>query len=81
MDGQADMVALARGMIFNPRWPWHAAIRLAWSRISPFNTSVRIPRCAGPIFSKRNAIEERVVCRDNEVRELRYRGERRDQDV
>lgn len=27
-DGKADMVALARGMIFNPRWPWHAAIEL-----------------------------------------------------
>ena len=26
--GQADMVALARAMIFNPRWPWHAAIEL-----------------------------------------------------
>jgi len=23
--GQADMVALARGMLFNPRWPWLAA--------------------------------------------------------
>jgi 2,4-dienoyl-CoA reductase-like NADH-dependent reductase (Old Yellow Enzyme family) len=23
--GQADMVALARGMIDDPRWPWHAA--------------------------------------------------------
>ncbi len=23
--GQADMVALARGFIDNPRWPWHAA--------------------------------------------------------
>jgi NADPH2 dehydrogenase len=23
--GQADMVALARMMLFNPRWPWHAA--------------------------------------------------------
>lgn len=26
--GQADFVALARGMLFNPRWPWHAAIEL-----------------------------------------------------
>ncbi|MBI4192740.1 MAG: NADH:flavin oxidoreductase/NADH oxidase [Betaproteobacteria bacterium] len=26
--GQADMVALARVMLFNPRWPWHAAIEL-----------------------------------------------------
>jgi 2,4-dienoyl-CoA reductase-like NADH-dependent reductase (Old Yellow Enzyme family) len=27
-NGQADMVALARGLLFNPRWPWHAAIAL-----------------------------------------------------
>jgi 2,4-dienoyl-CoA reductase-like NADH-dependent reductase (Old Yellow Enzyme family) len=24
----ADLVALARGMLFNPRWPWHAAMEL-----------------------------------------------------
>ena len=24
-EGQADFVALARGMLANPRWPWHAA--------------------------------------------------------
>ena len=23
--GQADFVALGRGMLYNPRWPWHAA--------------------------------------------------------
>jgi len=23
--GQADMVALARGMLYDPRWTWHAA--------------------------------------------------------
>jgi NADPH2 dehydrogenase len=23
--GQADMIAMARGMLFDPRWPWHAA--------------------------------------------------------
>jgi len=26
--GQADMVALARGMLYNPRWAWHAAAEL-----------------------------------------------------
>ncbi|MCL4189098.1 MAG: NADH:flavin oxidoreductase/NADH oxidase [Rhodobacteraceae bacterium] len=26
--GQADMVALARGMLWNPRWAWHAAAAL-----------------------------------------------------
>jgi 2,4-dienoyl-CoA reductase-like NADH-dependent reductase (Old Yellow Enzyme family) len=25
--GKADMIALARGMLDNPRWPWHAAER------------------------------------------------------
>ena len=27
-NGQADLVALARGMLYNPRWPWHAAAKL-----------------------------------------------------
>jgi 2,4-dienoyl-CoA reductase-like NADH-dependent reductase (Old Yellow Enzyme family) len=26
--GQADLVALARGILFDPRWPWHAAVEL-----------------------------------------------------
>ena len=26
--GKADMVALARGMLYDPRWPWHAAAQL-----------------------------------------------------
>ncbi len=27
-EGKADAVALARGMIYDPRWPWHAAFKL-----------------------------------------------------
>ncbi|WP_417761196.1 NADH:flavin oxidoreductase/NADH oxidase [Shewanella sp.] len=27
-NGQADAVALARGILYNPRWPWHAAAKL-----------------------------------------------------
>lgn len=27
-DGEADMVSLARGMLYDPRWPWHAAAKL-----------------------------------------------------
>jgi 2,4-dienoyl-CoA reductase-like NADH-dependent reductase (Old Yellow Enzyme family) len=27
-NGQADLVALARGMLFDPHWPWHAAAKL-----------------------------------------------------
>jgi 2,4-dienoyl-CoA reductase-like NADH-dependent reductase (Old Yellow Enzyme family) len=26
--GDADFVALARGMLYDPRWPWHAAAQL-----------------------------------------------------
>ncbi len=32
--GQADMVALARGMLYDPRWPWHAAAALG--EVAPF---------------------------------------------
>jgi 2,4-dienoyl-CoA reductase-like NADH-dependent reductase (Old Yellow Enzyme family) len=27
-NGQADAVALARAMLYDPRWPWHAAAKL-----------------------------------------------------
>lgn len=27
-EGRADMVALARAMLYDPRWPWHAAAKL-----------------------------------------------------
>lgn len=26
--GKADMIALARGVLYDPRWPWHAAAKL-----------------------------------------------------
>ncbi|MCA7012793.1 NADH:flavin oxidoreductase/NADH oxidase [Dickeya dadantii] len=32
---EADAIALARAMLFNPRWPWHAAIRLKEHVIAP----------------------------------------------
>jgi 2,4-dienoyl-CoA reductase-like NADH-dependent reductase (Old Yellow Enzyme family) len=34
--GEADLVALARGLLWNPRWPWHAAAALG--------ASVAVPR-------------------------------------
>jgi len=33
--GQADMVALARGMLYDPRWPWHAAAELGAQVATP----------------------------------------------
>ena len=34
-NGQADMVALARAMLYDPRWPWHAAAALGATVTAP----------------------------------------------
>ena len=31
--GSADLVALGRGMLYNPRWPWHAGGRARRRRV------------------------------------------------
>ncbi|WJS84715.1 NADH:flavin oxidoreductase/NADH oxidase [Paracoccus sp. TOH] len=33
--GDADMIALARTVLYDPRWPWHAAAKLGASVIAP----------------------------------------------
>ena len=33
--GKADIVALARGMLYDPRWPWHAAAQLGGTVEAP----------------------------------------------
>jgi 2,4-dienoyl-CoA reductase-like NADH-dependent reductase (Old Yellow Enzyme family) len=33
--GSADLVALGRGMLYNPRWPWHAAAELGEEAFYP----------------------------------------------
>jgi 2,4-dienoyl-CoA reductase-like NADH-dependent reductase (Old Yellow Enzyme family) len=45
--GKADMVALARGLLWDPRWAWHAAVRLgAELRMAPQYLRAR-PAVAG----------------------------------
>jgi 2,4-dienoyl-CoA reductase-like NADH-dependent reductase (Old Yellow Enzyme family) len=34
-EGRADAVALARAMLYDPRWPWHAAARLGGQVVAP----------------------------------------------
>lgn len=34
-EGRADLVALARAMLYDPRWPWHAAAELGASVVAP----------------------------------------------
>jgi 2,4-dienoyl-CoA reductase-like NADH-dependent reductase (Old Yellow Enzyme family) len=41
--GQADLVALARGMLYDPRWPWHAAAQLGATVDAPAPSYWRAP--------------------------------------
>jgi 2,4-dienoyl-CoA reductase-like NADH-dependent reductase (Old Yellow Enzyme family) len=56
-EGSADLVALARGILYNPRWPWHAAAELGaqidappqyWRSIEP-----KFPQL-GNLFKREN---------------------------
>jgi NADPH2 dehydrogenase len=48
--GKADMVALARAMLYDPRWPWHAAAALGGTVVGPKQYWRSLPRAAGKIF-------------------------------
>ena len=49
-DGQADMVALARGLLYDPRWPWHAAAELGASVTAPKQYWRSLPPGLGKLF-------------------------------
>jgi 2,4-dienoyl-CoA reductase-like NADH-dependent reductase (Old Yellow Enzyme family) len=49
-DGQADLVALARGFLYDPRWAWHAAAALHGTVQAPRQYWRALPRDAPPIF-------------------------------
>jgi len=49
-EGQADLVALARGMLYDPRWPWHAAAKLGAQVSAPKQYWRSEPREARGIF-------------------------------
>jgi len=49
-DGQADMVALARGFLHDPRWPWRAAAELGGTVVPPRQLLRCLPRGHAPIF-------------------------------
>jgi 2,4-dienoyl-CoA reductase-like NADH-dependent reductase (Old Yellow Enzyme family) len=49
-EGRADLVALARGMLFDPRWPWRAAAELGGTVSGPKQYWRALPRDAAEIF-------------------------------
>jgi 2,4-dienoyl-CoA reductase-like NADH-dependent reductase (Old Yellow Enzyme family) len=50
--GQADLVALARGILYNPRWPWHAAAALGEQVTAPPQYWRSPPIGAQELFSR-----------------------------
>ncbi len=47
---EVDLVAVGRGMLYNPRWPWHAAAALKGKVSVPPQYLRSKPRLAGDIF-------------------------------
>jgi 2,4-dienoyl-CoA reductase-like NADH-dependent reductase (Old Yellow Enzyme family) len=54
-DGQADLVALARGMLYDPRWPWHAAAKLGARVSAPPQYWRSQPRGLDELFERGSA--------------------------
>ena len=48
--GQADMVAIGRGMMYDPRWPWHAAAVLGATVDAPSQYLASAPRAHKGLF-------------------------------
>ena len=51
-EGQADMIALARGILYDPRWPWHAAAELGASVAAPKQYWRSQPRGQAALFGE-----------------------------
>ncbi len=49
-EGRADLVALARGMLFDPRWAWHAALKLGAEVSAPPQYWRSQPRGSSRLF-------------------------------
>jgi 2,4-dienoyl-CoA reductase-like NADH-dependent reductase (Old Yellow Enzyme family) len=50
-EGSADCVALARGILYDPRWPWHAAAELGAQVEAPPQYGRSAPAGAGQLFA------------------------------
>ncbi len=51
-DGKADLIAIGRAMIFDPRWPWHAAATLGAQVVAPRQYWRSPPRELGQLFGE-----------------------------
>lgn len=51
-DGKADLVAVARGMLYDPRWAWHAAAELGATVDAPPQYWRALPHGQAGLFSE-----------------------------
>jgi 2,4-dienoyl-CoA reductase-like NADH-dependent reductase (Old Yellow Enzyme family) len=51
-DGDADLVALARAFLWNPRWAWHAAAALGATVTPPVQYERAAPHGSGRVFAR-----------------------------
>lgn len=54
--GDADMVALARGMLYDPRWAWHAADALGAEASYPLQYRRAWPAARADAFGERDRV-------------------------
>jgi 2,4-dienoyl-CoA reductase-like NADH-dependent reductase (Old Yellow Enzyme family) len=50
--GKADLVAMARGMLYDPRWPWHAAAELGATVDAPQQYWRSLPQGQNAVFGE-----------------------------
>jgi len=50
--GDADLIALARAMLYDPRWPWHAAAHFGAHVKAPSQYLRSQPAHAGDLFRR-----------------------------
>lgn len=50
-EGKADLVALGRGILYNPRWPWHAAAELGATVRAPTQYLACAPHGINVLFA------------------------------
>jgi len=57
-DGKADMVALARGFLWDPRWAWHAALELGAAPRMPQQYLRARPAARADVFGERQHVRK-----------------------
>jgi len=59
--GDADMIAMARAFLWDPRWAWHAAAELGASMVIPPQYLRSVPRHASEAFRGAKIAERRLA--------------------